>query len=103
MLVISGLDQWKLTPAASSRSPDGGGAGSNIKAEHHAALVVFGDVTVRHPESGVCHIKQDVHGLSCEQEHGVLPDQVLFDNTILRQDDEASCAMDVERVWHWVV
>ena len=38
--------------------------GVNVEAEHHAALVVLGDVTVRHPQAGVRDIEEDVDGFA---------------------------------------
>jgi hypothetical protein len=37
---------------------------------------VLGDVTMRHPQSGVRHVQQDVNGLPRWEQHGVLPDEV---------------------------
>ena len=48
----------------------------HVEAEHHAALVVLGDVAVGHPAPGVGDVEQDVDGLAGADEHGVLPDQV---------------------------
>src|SRR5664279_1672708 len=53
--------------------------GVDVEVEHHAALVVFGDVAVRHPDPGIGDVQQDVDGFSAAHEHGVLPDQVPFD------------------------
>src|SRR5207247_448498 len=41
----------------------------HLEAEHHAALVVLGDVAVRHPQSGVGDVEQDVDGLAGAAEH----------------------------------
>src|SRR3954451_8113974 len=43
----------------------------HVEAEHHAALVVLGDVAVGHPEPGVGHVEQDVDRLAGLDEHGV--------------------------------
>src|SRR5437763_15388138 len=51
---------------------------THLEAEHHAALGVFGNVAVRHPEPAIRDVQQDVHGLACAHEHGVLPYEVGF-------------------------
>jgi hypothetical protein len=52
------------------------GLGVDAEAEHHSALVVFGDVAVRHPETGVGHVEEDVDGFACAHENGVFPDEI---------------------------
>ena len=54
------------------------GLNGHVEAEHHPALVVLGDVAVRHPEPGFV-TSEDVDGLARPDEHGVLPDEVGFD------------------------
>jgi hypothetical protein len=46
---------------------------SDVEAEHHPALVMLGDVAVRHPEARVADVQEDVHPLPGTYEHSVLP------------------------------
>ncbi len=39
--------------------------------------MVFGDVTVGHPQAGVGHVEQNVHRLPGWNQHRVLPDDVV--------------------------
>ena len=55
------------------------GLGVDAEAEHHSALVVFGDVAVRHPETGVGHVEEDVDGFAGAHEDGVFPDEIRLD------------------------
>src|SRR5262245_5116619 len=64
----------------------------DVEAEHHAALVVLGDVAVRHPQTWICYVQQDVDRLPRPNEHRVLPDQVRLDDAIARQNEEATRA-----------
>src|SRR5256885_1414634 len=79
------------------------GARRDVEAEHHAALVVLGDVAVRHPEADVGDVQQDVDRLAGADQHGVLPDQAGLDRPIAGQDQEAAGAVNMERVVHWMV
>ena len=79
------------------------GFGVDVEAEHHPALVVFGDVAVRHPQAGVGDVEQDVDGLAGANEHGVLPGQVGFGDPVSGEDEEAAGAVDVEGVVHGMV
>src|SRR2546423_8028759 len=72
------------------------GARRDVEAEHHAALVVLGDVAVRHPDADVGDVQQDVDRLAGADEHGVLPDQAGLDRPIAREDQEAAGAVDME-------
>src|SRR4051794_34556209 len=49
--------------------------GLDVEAEHHPALMVFGDVAVGHPPARVRHVEQDVDRLAGAHEHRVLPDE----------------------------
>jgi hypothetical protein len=64
---------------------------------------VLGDVTVRHPQTGVADVEQDVDGLAGAQQHGVLPHQIRLRFAVPGEDEEASGPVDVERVVHRVV
>jgi hypothetical protein len=64
---------------------------------------MLGDVAVRHPQTGIRDVEQDVHGPSRWHKHGVLPHQVGFRLALTRQDEEAPGAMDMERVVHRVI
>ena len=75
----------------------------NPEAEHHPALVMLGDVTVRHPKSRVGYVEQDVDGSPVRTEHGSFQTRLAFCLAISRENDEPSGAMDVERVMHRVV
>ena len=50
----------------------------DVEAEHHPALVMLGDMAVRHPDARLGHVEQDVDGLAGPDEDGVLPDEVLL-------------------------
>src|SRR3982751_3825856 len=86
--------------AASQRSND---LWDDVEAEHHPALVVLGDVAVRHPPPGVRDVEQDVDGLTGPHQHGVLPDEIAFEDTVPGEDQEAHRPVHVERVMHRVV
>src|SRR5918999_5440528 len=88
-----------MTLATSRR----GSLGVDGEAEHHPALVVLGDVTVGHPETRVAHVQEHVDGLSGADEHRVLPDEIRLDGAVSAKDEEATRAMDVERVMHRMV
>src|SRR5690242_17574660 len=75
----------------------------NVEAEHHPALVMFGDMAVRHPHSGVGDVEEDVDGFAGSKKDGVLPDQVRFDHTVACEHDEAASPVDVERMVHGVI
>ena len=45
----------------------------DVEAEHHAALVVLGDVAMRHPPSRIRDFEQDVDRLAGRDQHGVFP------------------------------
>src|SRR5918992_3015227 len=65
----------------------------------HPRLQVLGDVTVQHPAAGVAHLDEEIGGPADRQEEGVLPDEILARNTVLRQHQEA-LAVNVDRVLH---
>jgi hypothetical protein len=65
--------------------------------------VVLGDVAVRHPDAGIRHVEQDVHGLAGSKQHRVLPDEVGLGDAVAAEDEEAAGPVDVERVVHRVV
>jgi hypothetical protein len=73
------------------------------EAEHHPALVVLGYVTVRHPETRLAHVQEDVDGLPGPDEHRVLPNQIRLDKAVSAQDEKAARAVDMERVMHRMV
>src|SRR5215211_1473178 len=75
----------------------------DVEAEHHSALVVLGDVAVRHPETWVAHVQENVDSLPGADKHGVLPNEVRLDSAVSAQDEEAARAVDVERVMHRMV
>src|SRR5262245_43276764 len=75
----------------------------HVEAEHHSALVVLGDVTVRHPSAGVRDIEQDVHRLAGADEDRVLPDEVRLHDVVAGNDEEASGTVNVKRVRHRMV
>src|SRR5437868_10665347 len=41
----------------------------DVEAEHHPALVMLGDVAVRHPPARIRDVEQDVDGLASADEH----------------------------------
>ena len=75
----------------------------DVEAEHHAALVVLGDVAVRHPAAGVGDLEQDVDRLAGADEHRVAPHEVRLDLAVAGEDEEPPGTVDVERVVHRVV
>ena len=77
--------------------------GVDLEVEHHSAFVVFGDVAVGHPDSGVGDVEQDVDGLAGAHEHGVLPGQVGLDGVVAGEYEEAAGSVDVEGVVHRVI
>src|SRR5215218_6200119 len=93
-----------LGPASARKSRCGRPASrSDVEAEHHPALVMLGDVAMRHPTTGVRDVQEDVDRLACADEDGVLPDEVRLDDPVPREDEEAAGAVYVEWVWHRVV
>jgi hypothetical protein len=54
----------------------------HLEAEHHSALVVFGDVAMRHPQARVGDVEEDVHRLTGSHKHGVLPHQARLDYSV---------------------
>src|SRR5204863_2594142 len=52
----------------------------DVEAEHHPALVVLGDVAMRHPATRVRDVEEDVDRFAGAHEHRVLPDQVRLDH-----------------------
>ena len=53
-------------------------------------------VAVRHPQSWVGDLEQDVHSLPDSQQHGVLPHQIGFLLSVQGEDQEAACPVDVQ-------
>src|SRR5687768_400885 len=74
----------------------------DVEAEHHAALVVLGDVAVRHPTADVGDVEQDVDRFAGAHEHGVLPHEVRLDDPVAAEDEKSAGAVDVERMVHRV-
>src|SRR5215218_10191917 len=68
--------------------------------EVHAALVVLGDVAVRHPLARMGDLEQEVDGLAGRDQHRVLPDEVGLGHAVAGEDQEAAGAMDVEGMVH---
>src|SRR4029078_4686818 len=64
-----GLHSGPKTATPASRS-------LHVEAEHHSALVVLGNVAVRHPGSRIRDVEQDVHGLAGSDEHSVPPNEI---------------------------
>ena len=60
-------------------------------------------MAVRHPNTWVCHVEQDVDGLASVYKDGVLPREVRLDHVVAGEDEEPTRAVDVERVVHRVV
>src|SRR5436190_23219099 len=91
---------WEGPPSGWSRSTAGplghGSAGRDIEAEHHAALVVLRDVAVRHPQTRVGDVEEDVDGLAREQQDRVLPGEVGLRHAVSGEDEEPTCTVDVE-------
>src|SRR5918994_3049813 len=75
----------------------------HVEAEHHPALVVFGDVTVRHPGAGIGDVQEDVHRFSGPHQHRVLPDEIRLVDAVPGEDQEPSCAVHMEWVRHGMV
>ena len=75
----------------------------DVEAEHHPALVMFGNVAMRHPTAWVGHVEEDVHRLACSDEHRVLPDEVRLLDAVSCKDEEAPSAVDVEGVRHRMI
>ena len=75
----------------------------DLKAEHHPALGVLGDVAVGHPQTWICDVQQDVHDLACAHEHSVLPHKIGFRQPVPAEDQETAGTMNVEGVVHRVI
>ena len=65
--------------------------------------MVLGDVAVRHPETRVRDVQEDVDDLAGTHQHRVLPHEILLGDAVAGKDDEAARAVDMERVVHRVV
>src|SRR4051794_18651227 len=68
----------------------------DVEAEHHSALVMLGDMAMRHPDPRVRYVEQDVDRLTSPHEHRVLPYQVLLFGAVARKNDKAAGAVDME-------
>src|SRR3954469_10213278 len=75
----------------------------DVEAEHHSALVMLGDMAMRHPDPRVRYVEQDVDRLTSPHEHRVLPHQVLLFGAVARKNDKAAGAMDMEGMVHRVI
>src|SRR5947209_8029020 len=62
----------------------GGGRFGDGETEHHSALVVFGDVAVRHPSTGIGDAEKNFHGLVGSHQYRVLPHEVRIRFAIAR-------------------
>jgi carboxypeptidase PM20D1 len=71
--------------------------------QHHAAFVMFGNVAMRHPHSRIRHVEQQIDRLSRGDQHRVLPHQIRFRDTVSRQDQEPTRAMDVKWMVHRMI
>src|SRR4030095_445373 len=74
----------------------------HIEAEHHSALVVLRDVTVRHPRPRIRDVQQNVNRFPGTHEHRVLPDEVLLVDPVAGKDEETPSSVNVERARHGV-
>src|ERR687897_3025606 len=72
----------------------------HVEAEHHPALVVFGDVAVRHPGAGIRNVQEDVDRLPGSDEHRVLPDQIRLLDAVPSEDQKPPGAVNMEGVGH---
>src|SRR3954451_15533596 len=72
----------------------GGGRFGDGEAEHHSALVVFGNVAVRHPSTGIGDAEKDFHGLVGSHQDGVLPHEVRIRLAVARQHEESAGTVD---------
>ena len=59
--------------------------------------MVFGDVAVSHPTSGVGDVEQDVEDLACFHKGRVRPDQVRILDTVAAEHEESTGTVNVER------
>ena len=75
----------------------------DVEVEHHPALVVLGDVAVRHPAPRVGDVQEDIDDLAGAHQHRVAPDQVRLRLAVAGEDQEAASPVDVERVVHRMV
>src|SRR5919108_5268671 len=75
----------------------------DVEAEHHAALVVLGDMAVSHPAAGIGDVEQDLDRLLGSHQHRVLPHEVGLRDAVAAQYQEPACAMDMERMVHGMV
>jgi hypothetical protein len=75
----------------------------DTESQHHATLVVLGDVAMGHPEPGPRDLQENVDRLAGRDEDRVLPDEVRFHDSVARKNEETAGAMDVEGVMHWVI
>ena len=64
--------------------------GVDTEAEYHPALVMLGNMAMRHPETGNCDIEEDVNDLAHGHEHRILPDEVRLRNAVAGQNREPS-------------
>src|SRR5687767_15587294 len=78
-------------------------ARQDVKAEHHPALDVLGDMAMGHPHTGVGYVEQDVDGLAGADEYRILPRKVGLGCAVPREDQESAGAMDVKWVVHGVI
>src|SRR5262245_16368435 len=69
----------------------------DAKAQHHAAFDVLGDMAVRHPDSGIGHVHQELDRLTRSHQHCILPGQVRVLYSIAARHQKA-LTVDVERM-----
>ena len=75
----------------------------DLETEHHPALGVLGDMAVRHPQTGVRDIQQDVDRLAGSHEHCVFPDQIGLRLAVPRENEETARAVNVKWVVHRMI
>src|SRR5215217_6420983 len=74
-----------------------------VEAKHHSALVMLRDVAVRHPETRVAYVEEDVDSLAGRYQHRVGPHQIGLDRSISGEHQESASSVDVEWMVHRVV
>src|ERR1051326_7075478 len=73
----------------------------NFEDPHHSRLQVPRDVTMHHPAPGIRHLPQQLGGPTPRNQDGVLPDQIVVGNPVLRQHQK-SLAVQMDGMDHGV-